>query len=121
MVVERKSNGKLRICIDPRPLNKALKRLHYPLPVIDDILPTLRNAKVFSVLDAKNGFWQLALDADSSKLTTMATPFGRFRWRRLPFGVSPAPEIFQQELDELLSSLEGVRVIADDILVVGEG
>ena len=77
MVVERKSNGKLRFCIDPRPLNKALKRQHYPLPVIDDILPTLRNAKVFSVLDAKNEFWQLALDADSSKLTTMATPFGR--------------------------------------------
>ena len=61
------------------------------------------------------------MDTDSSKLTTMATPFRHFKWRRLPFGVSPALEIFQQKLDELLSRLEGVRVIADDILVVGEG
>ena len=64
-----KASGKLRICTDPRPLNKALKRPHYPLPVIDDVLPTLSNAKVFSVLDARNGFWQLALDEESSKVT----------------------------------------------------
>ena len=51
----------------------------------------------------------------------MATPFGRFKWKRLPFGVSPAPEIFQQKLDEVLSGLVGVKAIADDILVMEEG
>ena len=75
MVVQSKASGKLQICMDPRPWNKALKRPHYPLPVIDDVLPALSNAKVFSVLDARNGFWQLALDEESSKVTTMATPF----------------------------------------------
>ena len=52
---------------------------------------------IFSVLDARNGFWQLVMDDESSHLTTKATPFGRFRWKRLPFGVPPAPEIFQQK------------------------
>ena len=55
-VVTTKHNEKLRLCIDPQPLNKALKRNHYPLSTIDDILPDLSQARCFSVLDAKNGF-----------------------------------------------------------------
>jgi len=47
----------LRICIDPKDLNKAIKRPHYAMPTIDDIIPELAGAKVFTVLDAKNGFW----------------------------------------------------------------
>ena len=61
------------------------KRPHYPIPVIDDLLPNLAKAKVFTVLDAKDGFWQVKLDEASSYLTTFATPFGRFRWKRMPF------------------------------------
>ena len=79
LVLVKKPNGKLRICIDPKPLNKALKRSHYPLPVIDDILPELSQAKVFSVGDVKNGFWNVELHNESSYLTTFGTPFGRFR------------------------------------------
>ena len=94
MVVERKKNGKLRVCLDPRPLNKALKRAHYPMPVVDDLLPALANAQVFSVCDLRSGFWHISLDEESSYLTTFATPFGRYRWLRMPFGISPAPEIF---------------------------
>ena len=56
MVVASKRNGKIRLCIDPKPLNKALKRNRYPLPTIDDLLAKLTNAKVFTVADAKNGF-----------------------------------------------------------------
>ena len=59
MVVVKKSNGKIRLCIDPKPLNQALKRNHYPLPVMDDLLAQLANAKVFSVVDARNGFWHV--------------------------------------------------------------
>jgi len=72
-------HGDIRICIDPKSLNKALLRDHYPLPTIDDVLPKLANAKVFSTVDAKNAFWHLALDEESSKLTTFETPFGKFR------------------------------------------
>ena len=92
MVVVRKSNNDLRICIDPTNLNKEIRRLHYTLPTIDDILPNLVNAKVFLVVDASNGFWQVELDEPSSYLTTFATPFGKYRWKRLPFGISSAPE-----------------------------
>ena len=61
MVVFKKSNGKIRLCIAPKPLNAALKRNHYSLPVIDDMLPLLGKAKVFSVVDARNGFWHVQL------------------------------------------------------------
>ena len=85
-------NGNIRLCIDPRPLNKALKRNQYPLPLLDDLLAKLTNAKVFSVVNAKNGFWHLQLDEEGSLLTTLGTPWGRYRWTRMPFGISPAPE-----------------------------
>ena len=57
MVLATKRNGKIRLCTDPKPLNNALKRGCYPLPVIDDLLPKLTNAWIFKVVDAKKGFW----------------------------------------------------------------
>ena len=90
LVLVKKLNGKLRICIDPKPLNKALKRNHYPLLVIEDILPDLAQAKVFSLFDVKNGYRHVELDEESSFFTTFQTPHGRFRWRQLPFGIPPA-------------------------------
>uniref|UniRef100_A0A8C5QD11 Gypsy retrotransposon integrase-like protein 1 n=1 Tax=Leptobrachium leishanense TaxID=445787 RepID=A0A8C5QD11_9ANUR len=121
MVIVKKPSGKLRICIDPKPLNKALKRSHYPLPTLDDILPDLARARIFSVCDVKSGFWHIELEEDSSYLTTFSTPFGRYRWVRMPMGISPAPEVFQRKLNHALEGLPGIRVIADDILIVGEG
>lgn len=121
MVVVKKPSGKLRICIDPKPLNKALKRQHFPLPTIDDVLPDLANARIFTVCDVKNGFWHVKLTEQSSYMTTFATPFGRYRWMRMPMGISPAPEVFQHRLTQALDGLPGVRIIADDILIIGEG
>ena len=74
LVATEKPNGKLRVCIDPQHLNKALKRSHYPLLVIEDILPELTDVKVFSKADLKDGFLQIQLDEESSKLTTFQTP-----------------------------------------------
>ena len=68
---------KLRLCNDPKDLNKALKPSHYPMPMIEEILPELSKVKVFSVADARHGFWQVKLDVPSSYLTTFWTPFGR--------------------------------------------
>ena len=84
--------GKLRLCLDPRELNKTLNRPRYPIPTIEGILPELAKAKVFSVLDAKDGFWQIKLAKESSELTTFGTPFGSNNWLRLPFGINTAPE-----------------------------
>ena len=62
MVAATKRDRQIRLCLEPKLLNKALKRNHYPLPTIDDLLPDLANAKVFSLIDAKNGFWHVPLD-----------------------------------------------------------
>ena len=121
LVITQKRNGSIRVCVDPKPLNKALKRSHYPLPVTEDILPQLAKARVFSVCDVRNGFWHIPLNERSSRLTTFSTPFGRYCWTRLPFGISPAPEIFQRQLEVALENLPGINIIADDILIHGEG
>ncbi|XP_060774394.1 uncharacterized protein K02A2.6-like [Neoarius graeffei] len=119
MVAVPKKNGQIRVCVDLKQLNKAVKREKYMLPTIDDILPRLAEAKVFSLLDAASGFWQLPLHEDSAKLTTFITPFGRYYFRRLPFGITSAPEIFQREMSELLKDQDGIAVFMDDILVYG--
>ena len=86
-------NGDLRICIDPKNLNMALRRERYALPTFDDILPQLAGAKLFTKVDLASDFWHVVLDEESSYLTTFGTPFGRFRWMRLPFGLCVASEI----------------------------
>ena len=120
MVVATRKSGKLRICIDPRPLNKALKRERYPLPTLDDVIPKLSKSKVFSKLDLSNAYWHVHLDEESSLLTTFQTPFGRYRWRRLPFGTSVSSELFQKRLDQALEGLDGVIGVTDDVIVHGE-
>jgi hypothetical protein len=120
-VVVMKPDGCIRLCIDRKPLSKALKRNHYPTPTIDEILPELSKARLFSVLDAKNGYWHVELDEASSYLTTFATPWGRYRWKRMPFGISSAPEEFQRRMTEALEGLDGVKVIHDDILLYAVG
>ena len=121
MAVVHKPSGKLRICIDPQLLNAALKREHYKLPVFDDVLPKLKDAKVFSKLDMREAYWPVRLDEESSKLTTMITPSGWYGWKRLPFGLKVSSEIFQRKLDEALGGLEGVFSVDDDVVVAGCG
>ena len=121
IVVVHKSNGSLRICIDPQQLNKGLKRRTYQVPTVEELLPELTKARVFSKWDVKSGFWHIKLDEASSKLTTFSTPFGRYKRNRMPFGIAPAPEIFQCRLEQALLGLPGVRNIHDDIIVFGEG
>ena len=87
LVVVPKKNGMPRLCLDPKDLNKAVQREHYPLPTIEDIATRLHGAKAFTKLDVRSGFWHIKLDQASSYLTTFNTPFGRFRWRRMPFGI----------------------------------
>ena len=102
MVVVTKPNGSIRICIDPRDLNKAVKRQHFPLLTIEEVVSRIPNAKIFSKLDATSGFWQLQLDDQSSKLCTFNTPFGRYRYLRLPFGVNCASELYQSVMSQIL-------------------
>ena len=120
MVAAKKKDGSVRICIDPRDLNKALKRPHHPMRTVEDVVSRMPNATVFSTLDARSGFWQIKLDYESSLLTTFSTPFGRYRFLRMPFGLTSASEVFQRAMEELFTGYP-CAIIVDDLLVWGEG
>lgn len=119
MVVVAKKNGNLRVCLDPRPLNKAIQRAHFQLPTIDELASKLHGAKYFSVLDAYSGFWSIKLDSESADLCTFNTPFGRYQYLRLPFGLNCAPEVFHARIKQLFEGLEGVDSFIDDLICWG--
>lgn len=119
MVVVPKQSGKVRICVDLKPLNESVLREVHPLPAVDTTLAKLSGAKIFSKLDHNSGFWQVPLSRESRLLTTFLTPWGRFAFNKLPFGISSAPEYFQKKMSDLFSGIDGVEVHIDDILVHG--
>ena len=120
MVVVPKSNNKVRICVDLTHLNESVQRERHLLPAVDQTLAQLAGAKIFSKIDANSGFWQVPLAPESALLTTFITPFGRYCFQRLPFGISSAPEHFQRRMQEILEGVQGVVCQMDDILVHGQ-
>ena len=120
VIVEKRRNKTLRICLDPRHLNQAIKREHYHMPTLEEVIVKLAGAKYFSILDAKSGYWQIKLDPESAKLTTFNTPFGRYHFTRLPFGIHSSQDVFQKKVDEVYEGIQGVSAIVDDILVFGK-
>jgi RNase H-like domain found in reverse transcriptase/Reverse transcriptase (RNA-dependent DNA polymerase)/Integrase zinc binding domain len=120
LVVVEKLNGDLRLCLDPTVLNRSVKREHYPIPVAEDVIACLTGKKFFSILDMKDGFHQVKLDKSSSDLCTFSTPFGRYKYLRLPFGLASSPEVFQRMNNEIFGDIKDVQIIFDDIIVSGE-
>lgn len=116
LLVEKK-NGSLRACLDPQQLNKAIKREHFYIPTFDDIVGKLHGKKLYTVIDMRDAFWSIKLTEDSSKLCTFNTPFGRYSFRRLPFGISSAPELLQRMNMQLFGDIDNVHVIFDDIII----
>lgn len=94
-----KENGDLRLCVDMRRANLAIKRESHLMPTFEDFLPRLKNAKVFSRLDIKDAFHQIELSESSRYITTFITHRGMYRYKRLMFGISCAPEMFQKVLE----------------------
>ena len=122
MLVKEKPNGKHRICIDPsQTINKAIKRPKYTIPTIEERLPLLTKAKVFTVVDVSKVFHTIELDEESSLLTTFREPDGRYCYNRMPFGIASGPEEYQRRQHEFLDGLKGVINIADDVCVYGCG
>jgi len=115
-----KRDGSLRICLDPADLNRALKRGQHHIPTTEELTHKLSGATIFSKLDAKCGYWSVQLHPESQPLTTFNTPFGRYCFQRLPFGLNVSQDIFQSMMDVALEGLSGVISIADDICVFGK-
>ena len=121
VVTEVKPNGELRVCLDPTDLNKAVLREYHPIPVVEDIVPELNGSDLFTKLDLKDGYWHIKLDEESSYLTTFSTPFGKYRYGRLPFGLCVSQDVFQRKVDETFNPCEGTIGISDDVTLHGKG
>ena len=116
-IVVPKKNGKIRVCIDFTQLNLAVKREYHPLPTTEETIGALGDARFFTKLDANCGYWQMRLHPKAQRLTAFITPFGRFICKRLPFGISSAPEIYQREMQKALMGISNVVCQMDDVLI----
>lgn len=117
MVIVKKSDNTLRICLDPQYLNTCLLRQHFKLPTFEEISSKMTNAKIFSILDCNQAFYQIKLNEKSRLLTTFNTPVGRYCFKRMPYGIKTAPEIFQKKAREIFGNIPNVEVYIDDIII----
>lgn len=117
VTLARKPNKKIRVCLDPEHLNSCLLREYYRIPTFDEITSKMVGAKVFAVLDASKAFWQIPLTERSSKMTTFQTPFGLYRFLRLPYGVKVAPEVFQKIYVDIFKGITKIAIYIDDLII----
>ena len=106
IVVVPKPSGEVRICVDLTKLNANIKREVHPLPSVDYTMGKIGNSKIFPKIDANSAFWQRKLSDESKLLTTFITPWGRYCFERLPYGISTGSEQFQIIMEETLEGLE---------------
>lgn len=96
VVVVKKKDGSPRVCIDYRPLNRIIERDRHPLPLIEDQIDKLKDARIFSTIDLKNGFFHVDMDKESRKYTAFVTHEGQYQFLKAPFGLSNSPPVFQR-------------------------
>ncbi|KMQ91095.1 blastopia polyprotein [Lasius niger] len=120
VVLVKKKDGTSRLCVDFRLLNKKIVKDRYPLPLIEDQLDALQNARVFSTLDLRNGFFHVRMDESSRKYTAFIVPDGHFEFLRVPFGLCNSPAIFQRFVNLIFKDLirEGIVLAYMDDLIV---
>ena len=119
IVVVPKKSGDIRLCVDMRRVNEAIERERHPIPTMEDVLQDMSRSNKFSKLDLKWGYHQLELSPESRKLMTFVTHTGLYRYKRLPFGVNAASEIYQHEIHKIIQGIPGVANISDDVLIHG--
>lgn len=120
LVVVPKGDGDVRVCVDMRRANEAIIRERHPIPTVEELLHDLNGSTVFSKIDLKWGFHQILLCEESRHITTFVTHRGLYRYKRLMFGVTSAPEKYQQIVRDVLRGCAGVANIADDLIVHGK-
>lgn len=118
IVIVEKPDKSLRLCLDPKELNNSIEREKFLIPSPEEIYSDLSEKEVFTVLDLKDGFFQILLD-DPEKVCTFVTPFGRYRFLRMPFGISSAPEVMQKVSSKIFGDID-VQVYFDDVIVAGK-
>ena len=116
---DKQGQLKLRICLDPTNLNKAVTREPYHFHMPEDISHMPADACILTVCDCKKGYWYQKLDEASSYLTTFNTEMGMYRFTVMIFDITVAGDVFQCKLDECFGQRKNLIVIADDIMVIG--
>src|SRR5436190_1700847 len=94
VVIVKKKNGKLRFCVNYKPLNDVTKKDNYPLPRIDEILDSLNGAQWFTTLDLASGYWQIKVREEDREKTAFITKFSTFEFKVMTFGLCNAPATF---------------------------
>ena len=117
LVITEKRDGRMRVCLDPKPLNKAIKRERYEIPTPSNVQSRLSGMNIFTVIDMKDGYWHVKLSEESSYLCTFHTPWGRKRFLRMPSGINSVSEVMQKRNEEAFADIQGVNVIADDLFI----
>jgi hypothetical protein len=122
LVIVPKKNGKWRICVDYRELNKSTQKDHFPLPFIDQVLDTLAGKKFHSFLDGFSGYNQIQIASEDQDKTRFTCPWGTFAYRVFPFRLCNAPTTFQREIPSIFNDLinEGIEVYMDDFTPYGD-
>ena len=116
----RKKDGSLRLCIDPKELNKSVLRQYKTTPSTEKISSKLCGNKVFTVIDMADCYWHIKLDKPSSELCMFNTPYGRYKFNRMPFGISCASDA-AQEMNELnFGDIPNVLAIHDDLIIAAK-
>ena len=98
----QKANGKLCLCFYPCDLNKAICHDHHKMPNVEEVAHEFADSCFFTKLDALHGYWSIILDQDSSLLTTFNSPFRRYHFLQLHFGLVCSQDIFQKKMDQIL-------------------
>ncbi|KAK2712932.1 hypothetical protein QYM36_011582 [Artemia franciscana] len=119
IMMMKKKNRIVRLCIDPVDLYKCIKCPNYPIPTLKDITAKLHGVKLFSKMDSQSGYWSLVLPETTSEVTTYSTVFGCYQFLRMPFGLLSVQDEVQHHIEEAFKVLEGLAMIIDDILVYG--
>src|SRR5210317_1119023 len=116
-----KPDGTLRSLADFGELNKRIKRKPFPIPKIQDMLHKIQGFQWVISLDLNMGYYHIVLDPDTSKYCTIVLPWGKYEYLRLPMGLCNSPDIFQENMSELMAELNFVRAYIDDLLVITQG
>ena len=122
ILVPKKEEGQFRVVVDHRGLNELIRRDHYPMPKIDDMLDSLKSARRFTVLDLKSGFHQVPIHPDDIHKTAFICIHGLFEFLRMTEGLASAPSCFQKILETLFADMlaQGVLVYLDDLILYSE-
>ena len=120
IVLVKKGDGSLRLCVDYRQLNQVSVSDAYPMPRVDDLIDRVGKSTYISTLDLTRGYWQVPVAPKGQPKTAFPTPFGLYQFNTMPFGLKGAPATFQRLMDHVIHGLDIAAAYLDDLIIFSE-